>query len=56
MTLAYLIFFLNCSHCQVAIRPCSIDFVDGGATHVPILGPMELKNCISVLFFIILPT
>ncbi len=30
--------------------------MDGGATDVPILGPMELKNCISVLFFIIRPT
>ena len=30
--------------------------MDGGATDVPILGPMELKNCIAVLFFIILPT
>ncbi len=38
------------------IRPCSVDFMDGGATDVPILGPMELKNCISVLFFMILPT
>ncbi len=30
--------------------------MDGGATDVPILGPMELENCISVLFFMILPT
>ena len=26
-----------------AVRPCSVDFMDGGATDVPILGPMELK-------------
>ena len=32
------------------VRPCSIDFTDGGATDVPILGPMELKDCISVLY------
>ena len=30
--------------------------MDGGATDVPILGPMEGKNCISVLFFTSLPT
>ncbi len=30
--------------------------MDGGATDVPILGPMELKNWFSVLFFVILPT
>ncbi len=33
---------------QMILRPCSVDFMDGGATDVPILGPMELKNCISV--------
>ncbi len=33
-----------------SIRPCSVDFMDGGATDVPILGPMELKNCISVFY------
>ncbi len=22
-------------------RPCSVDFIEGGATDVPILGPME---------------
>ena len=26
------------------IRPCSVDSLDGGATDVPILGPMEIKN------------
>ena len=30
--------------------------MDGGATDMPILGPMELRNCISVLFFMVLPT
>ncbi len=30
--------------------------MDGGATDVPILGPMEFKYCISVLLFMILPT
>ncbi len=30
------------------LRPGSVDFMDGGATDVPILGPMEFKNCISV--------
>ncbi len=37
-------------------RPCSVDSLDGGATDVPILGPMEIKNYIIILFFIILPT
>ncbi len=41
---------------NLSLRPRSVDFTDGGATDVPILGPMELKNCISVLFFIILST
>ena len=32
---------------------CSVDSLDGGATDVPILGPMEIKNYIIILFFII---
>ncbi len=35
-----------------AIRPCSVDSLDGGATDVP----MEIKNYIIILFYIILPT
>ncbi len=33
------------------IRPWSVDSLDGGATDVPILGPMELKNDTFVLSF-----
>ncbi len=32
-------------------RPWSVDSLDGGVTDVPILGPMEIKNDTSVLFF-----
>ncbi len=32
------------------LRSCSVDFLGGGPTGVPFLGPEELKNCISVYF------
>ncbi len=38
------------------LRPCSVDSLDCGATDVPILEPMEIKNYIIILFVIILPT
>ncbi len=33
------------------MRPWSVDSLDGGATDVPILGPMEEKNDTAVLFY-----
>ncbi len=36
----------------IYIRPCSLDFMDGGATDVPILGPMELKKIAFLLYFL----
>ncbi len=29
---------------RLTVRPCSVDSLDGRATDVPILGPMEIKN------------
>ncbi len=40
----------------ITLWPCSVDSFDGGATDVPILGSMEIKSYILILFFIILPT
>ena len=31
------------------VGPCSVDSLDGGATDVPILWPMEIKNYITIL-------
>ena len=36
------------------LRACSVDFLDGGATDMWILGPMELK--MAFLFYFFIPT